>query len=105
MSRANGRGVDAAHKFMTEHAPKCSSARHRPDSDAAAVIGCKVRHRRANEESIDVIELGFLLITTISSHLVLLFPPPNQLSTMALSNPDMKPIKAPSESTAPLPAF
>lgn len=40
---------------------------------AATVIGYKVSHLRAPEKLIDVIELGFLLITTISSHLVLLF--------------------------------
>lgn len=40
---------------------------------AHAVIGYKVSHQHAPEKLIDVIELGFLLITTISSHLVLLF--------------------------------
>lgn len=39
----------------------------------ATVIGYKVSHLRATEQRIDVIELGFLLITTTSSHLVLLF--------------------------------
>lgn len=40
---------------------------------AAAVIGYKVSPPHAPEELIDVIELGFLLIAAISSHLVLLF--------------------------------
>lgn len=50
---------------------------------AATVIGYKVSHPRAPEELIDVIELGFLLITAISSHLVLLFFS-NQKSTTAI---------------------
>lgn len=39
----------------------------------ATVIGYKVSHLCAPENRIDAIELGFLLITAISSHLVLLF--------------------------------
>lgn len=65
----------------------------------ATVIGYKVSHLCALEKHIDVIELGFLLITTISSHLVLLFFS-NQKSTTVLSNPDMEPIKALSQSMA-----
>lgn len=65
----------------------------------ATVIGYKVSHLRAPGKHIDVIELGFLLISTISSHLVLLFFS-NQKSTTVLSNPDMEPIKSLSQTVA-----
>lgn len=39
----------------------------------ATVIGYKVSPPHAPEELIDAIELGFLLINAISSHLVLFF--------------------------------
>lgn len=55
---------------MTKHASKQTSDVYLP---AAAVIGYKVSPPCAPKELIDVIELGFLLIAAISSHLVLLF--------------------------------
>lgn len=55
---------------MTKHASEQTSDVYLP---AAAVIGYKVSPPCAPEELIDVIELGFLLIAAISSHLVLLF--------------------------------
>lgn len=79
MSRTTGtivRKTDTAHTAINIW--QCTLARKPLMSigrraTAATVIGYKVSHLRAPEKLIDVIELGFLLITTISSHLVLLF--------------------------------